>query len=123
EEDSPIMDELQAQALDELRLGAQLDPSMAREVAQGVRAGQSARGLGHGAADMAQEVMQRGVMAEKMRTARRAFASQIEGQRFSQQQGDREFGLQVAGMNQASAANPYALVLDRQTNPAGAYAG
>lgn len=72
-----LLGELNRQALSELQMGAQLDPSLRNEVQQSVRAGQAARGLGLGPADVYQEAMQTGSAAQALRSQRRSFAGGV----------------------------------------------
>jgi hypothetical protein len=78
-EQAKLLDELNRQAQSELELGAQLDPSMRREVEQQIRAGQAARGMGLGMNDLADEIFGTGMAAEDMRARRRGFATQMTG--------------------------------------------
>lgn len=74
-----LLDELNRQALEELSLGAGLDPSLRREVQQGVREGQTARGLGFGPSDLYEETMTLGRAGQELRARRRAFADAVAG--------------------------------------------
>jgi hypothetical protein len=74
-----LLGEMNNQALSELKLGATLDPSLAREVSQSVRGGQAARGLALGPANVYQEAMQIGSAGQALRNQRRAFAGQVAG--------------------------------------------
>lgn len=94
-EQQALLDRLNKEAQAELDQGASLDPSMAREVQQSVRAGQSARGMGLGLSDLAQEGYFTGLQAEQLRRARQTFA-----------QG-------VVGINQATSIDPFMATLGR----------
>lgn len=74
-----IEDKLASQAMDELNSGASLDPALADQVSQGVRAAQAARGMGFGLSDVATESLFLGREAEAMRRARQNFASNVSG--------------------------------------------
>lgn len=78
-----IEDKLAAQALEELNAGADLDPSLRREVVQNVRAGQADRGFGMGLADASVEGLFTGREAEAMRRTRQNFASGVAARRRS----------------------------------------
>lgn len=96
-----LLDQLTSQASDELGRGAQLDPDLARQVSQSVRAGQAARGFGYGNADVFAEAMGLGQAGQALRNQRRAFAGNVIGQR-SQVYGDPF--LQILG--RPSTVNP-----------------
>lgn len=74
-----LLDTLTSQAQEDLGAGASLSPSIAREVSQGVRAGQSARGLGYGQADVFQEAMARGLQGAQFQDRNRQFAGNVLG--------------------------------------------
>lgn len=67
---------LGGQITGELGMGANLDPSLAREVAQSVRRGQQARGMTAGNSPVAEEAMFTGLQANQLRRER-------QGQAFS----------------------------------------
>lgn len=90
-----LMDELNQQALSELGSGAAMDPALAREVTQRVRAGQGARGMGMGASDVDVEGLVAGQTAEQLRRGRQAFA------------------LDVVRANQATQTDPFQAILGR----------
>lgn len=69
--------ELARQIRQDLGLGGQLDPSVRREVQQGVRAGQVARGTVFGARPIAQEALFTGSAAQNLLQSRRAAAEQF----------------------------------------------
>jgi hypothetical protein len=98
-EQSSLVSELNTQAMSDLRLGATLDPSIRREVAQSARNSQAARGMGYGQNDAAQEQLFTGMRAEQLRGNR------------------RNFGLQVAGLNAQVNADPYSMILGRSGAP------
>ena len=103
-----LMDELNAQAMNELRAGASLPPSLTREMEQFVRGGQASRGMGFGMADVGQEALIKGLQAEQLQRRRQGF------------------GQQVAAMNSATAQDPFMAILGRPSvsvNQAGMIAG
>jgi hypothetical protein len=97
-----LMGELNSEALSGLQQGANLDPSLARQVSQSVRAGQAARGLGLGPSDVADEALFTGLQAQQLRQQRQGFATQ------------------VAGMNAQQSVDPLLAIVGRpsQANPA-----
>lgn len=90
-----LVAELNAQALSELRAGASLDPSLRREVQQGIRSGQAARGFGYGMNDLASEAAMTAMQAEQLRRARQGFA------------------MGMVGMNQQVSGDPFMAILGR----------
>lgn len=78
-ESARLLSLLQADAQEGLELGATLDPSLRREVAQSVRAGQAARGMGKGPVDLYTEALETGSAAEALRATRRANAGTTIG--------------------------------------------
>lgn len=90
-----LLDLLNTQARQELELGATLDPSLRREIAQSVRAGQASRGFGYGQNDIAAEALLTGATAEQLRQARRTFASG------------------VVGLNQGTSLDPFLATIGR----------
>lgn len=92
---APLLDELNRQALEELKSGASLDPSLRREIQQGVRAGQAARGMGYGTRDLADEATVTALQAEQLRRNRQTFAQSM------------------VGMNQATGGDPFMAILGR----------
>lgn len=100
-QEAALVDQLNAQATDELGRGATLDPSLAREVTQGVRQGQAARGMGFGPADLTEEALTRGAAAEQLRRQRQAFASG------------------VVGMDASTGLDPFMAILGRPGQQAG----
>lgn len=78
---SRLEDTLAAQAQAELDSGANLDPALAAQVSQGVRAAQASRGMGFGASDASVEGLFLGREAEAMRRARQGFAGTVAAQR------------------------------------------
>jgi hypothetical protein len=79
-DNAALLDEANRQALEELQLGATLDPSLRAEVQGGVRAGQASRGMGYGPSDVYEEAMQIGSAGQNLRNQRRAYASNVAGQ-------------------------------------------
>lgn len=98
---APLLDELNRQAMSELQSGAGLDPSLANEVSQGVRAGQAARGFGFGAPDAIAEAFARGSRGVDLRNQRRQFAGN------------------VIGLNQATGGDPFLAILGRPSQTLG----
>lgn len=78
-EQTALMDTLNRQAREELDMGAHLDPSLARQVQQGYRQGQAARGLGMGRSDAAMESFMMGQQANQLRRERQQFATGMVG--------------------------------------------
>lgn len=72
-----IRRQLGDQVATQLGYGANLDPQLAREVEQSVRAGQSARGMIRGNAPVTQEALMKGIQAEQLRQARQQAATQF----------------------------------------------
>lgn len=97
---APLLDLLNAQAQEELAAGADLDPSLEREISQGVRAGQAARGMGWGQPDVVTEAYSRGARGEELRRGRRNFAAN------------------VVGLNQAVSGDPLMAILGRPSQTA-----
>lgn len=98
---APLVDELNRQALSDLQAGAGLDPSLASEVQQGVRAAQAARGFGFGAPDAVAEAFARGQRGVDLRNQRRQFAGN------------------VVGVNQATGGDPFLTILGRPSQTLG----
>lgn len=92
-----LLDMMNQMAREELAQGSGMDAGMRREVTQGVRAGQAARGLGVGTSDLFEESMATGEAGQRLKGRRQAFASQ------------------VAGMNQAAVGDPFMAVVGRQS--------
>lgn len=97
-----LMGMLNEQAQSELASGAALDPALARQMSQSVRAGQAARGMGMGAADADVEALVAGQGAEALRRARQGFA------------------MDVVRANQATATDPFQAILGRPAQAWGA---
>jgi hypothetical protein len=74
EEDYAIRMMLAEQIGDELSYGATLDPSLRREVQQAVRSGQTARGMGRGVSDLADEIYAVGTRSDDLRRRRQGMA-------------------------------------------------
>jgi hypothetical protein len=92
-EQAAFLQALNQQALGELNLGSQLDPSLQREVSQAVRGGQAARGLGYGNSDLYEEAMTRGQAGQVLKQQRQNFANT------------------VAGLNQYARVDPMAAIM------------
>lgn len=74
---APLLDELNRQALDELKAGSGMDPELANTVSQGVRAAQAARGFGFGSPDAVTEAFARGERGLALKDSRRRFAGNV----------------------------------------------
>lgn len=74
-QNAALWDQLTQSATEELGYGAALDPELERLYAQTTRAGQAARGLGYGPADVLQEGRTLTELGQNLRTQRRAFAT------------------------------------------------
>ena len=94
-EQARLMEELNTQAMEDLEAGASLPPSLQRELEQQVRSSQAARGMGYGMVDVGQESLIKGLQAEQLQRRRQGFAQQ------------------VAGMNAATAQDPFMAILGR----------
>jgi hypothetical protein len=94
-EQAALMSELNRQAMSDLEAGASLPPDLARQMEQQVRSAQASRGMGFGMADVGQEALVKGLQAEQLQRRRQAFAQQI------------------AGMNAATAQDPFMAILGR----------
>jgi len=91
--------ELGRQIAGELQSGMAMDPEMQREIEQGVRAAQSARGVVRGTAPVATEALIKGSAAANLRKARQQAAQQF-----------------ITFQNQTQV-DPWAAVTGRQMNP------
>lgn len=100
-EQAALLDMLNQQAMEELSLGATLDPSLARQVQQSVRGAQAARGMGYGPTDVYQETYASGLKAEQLRRARQQFAQQM------------------VGINAATTVDPFMAILGRPSQSSG----
>lgn len=98
---SEIEDELQQQALSELKLGATLTPEEQMEVSQASRAGWSARGLVNSTPSAANEVLDRLNYANARRDQRRGFAQGVDAQVNQRQSSDRQFAQAAMGTTAA----------------------
>ncbi len=85
---SDIEEEMQRQALDELRLGGALTPEEQRSATQAARAAFSARGLATGSPAAVAEVLARDSFGRQRQTERRAFASGVDAQRTARKTAD-----------------------------------
>jgi len=109
-------------AIDDFKLGAKLDPSLAREVQQGYRNAASARGMAYSPYSAAEESYWQGMQANQLKQQRQAALSQLLGQRQSMvgdpfmqvlgRQGQafgsaQGYGAQGAGMGQALGPRIY----------------
>jgi len=100
-----LIDEMNRQALEDLQAGASLPPSLQRELEQHVRAGQAARGMGYGMADIGEEALIKGMQAEQLQRRRQGFAQN------------------VIGINAATSADPFMAILGRPGVQVGQAAG
>jgi hypothetical protein len=124
---SGLVDTMARQAQEGLDAGASVDPSLANEISQGVRAAQSSRGFGFSAPDAVTEAYARGSTGEALRNSRRQFA----GQTVSTLQatgGDPVMALlgrpsQVLGMGQSFGAQGQSFNPGTMFSPESAYAG
>lgn len=78
-EQARLLDLIMGDATQGMEMGATMDPSLRREVAQATRSGQAARGMGKGPIDLFTEAMQTGSAAEALRNSRRAAATNAVG--------------------------------------------
>jgi len=92
-------------AIDEFKLGAKLDPSLAREVQQGYRQAATARGMAHSPYSAQEEAYWQGMQANQLKQQRQSALSQLMGQR------------------QALTGDPFMQVLGRQGQAFGASGG
>lgn len=100
-----LEDKLAQAASDQLDAGARLDPALANEVSQGVRAAQAARGFGMGSSDADVEGLFLGREANAMRQQRQSFASD------------------VATRRRASTGDPFLAILGRPSTAANMASG
>lgn len=100
-----LVDELNRQAMEDLQAGANLPPSLARELEQYVRGGQASRGMGYGIADVSQEALVKGLQAEQLQRRRQQFARD------------------TIGTNIATGADPFMAILGRPGVQLGQAAG
>lgn len=96
-----LLDEINRQTLDQLGQGSSLDQDLLTNLRQQVRGSQAARGLGTGSGDAGLE----------------AYSTAMAGNALRQQR--LQNANQVAGLNQATTADPFQLILGR---PATAFA-
>lgn len=122
-----LEDELAKQAMAGLQAGGALDPAMANQVSQSVRAAQAARGFGQGASDVAVEGLFQGREALNMLNQRRGFASDVAARRRASTVDPFQAILgrpaTVPGMAQQAVGQGGAVAGDRQSfDPFSAYA-
>lgn len=77
--DSPILREMQRQALGDLSLGRTLSPEEQMQAQQAARAGFAARGMGVGTPSATAEVLNRDAFATQREANRRGFGATVEG--------------------------------------------
>lgn len=92
-------------AQDQNALGSQLDPSTVREIEQGTRAGQAARGNIYGTPQLTQEVMQRGQQGEARAQQRLGNLNTALGQQQSYLGAGLGLGDTAMGLYQQGLAN------------------
>ena len=92
-------------AIDDYKLGAKLDPSLAREVQQGYRNAASARGIVQSPYSAQEEAYWQGLQANQLKQQRQSALSQLMGQR------------------QALTGDPFMQVLGRQGQAFGSAGG
>jgi len=97
-----LVEGLQAQAGEDLAAGYDLNPVQKREVQQNIRESQAARGLGYGNTDSIMEALALDSAAESRRRERQGFATQ------------------VAGVSQATGADPFLSLFGRPSQTPGA---
>lgn len=122
-----LVGDLEKTAREQLAAGASLDPSLAGEVEQGVRAGQAARGFGFGAPDAVAEAFARGERGNALRQQRQQFATQTVGT-LQATGGDPVMALlgrpsQTLGMGQSFGAQGQGFTPGSLFNPESGYAG
>lgn len=106
---SAIEGELTSQALADLRLGGALSPDEMREIVQGGRAADSARGLANGSASAAREVMNRAGAVSARRLQRQQAAAGVDALSQQRKAGDRSYVLN-AGQQAMQFYDPYARI-------------
>tara|TARA_S200002703_G_scaffold17339_2_gene14318 strand:- start:403 stop:1239 length:837 start_codon:yes stop_codon:yes gene_type:complete len=94
-----LQDLLTQRATDQMSTQGVLDPELRREYQQSIRGAQSARGMGYGARDIAEEAAFSSLQADQLRRGRESFASS------------------VASLNAATQQDPFLAVLGRQGTP------
>ena len=102
-ENTALLDEMNRQA--RLGLNESLTAEDRRDIEQGVRSGQSARGFGYGNADLIQEVMTRSQAGRDLQDRNRQFAGN------------------VSQLNSANSVDPFAFVGSRRSDLSGAALG
>ena len=104
-EQAALMAELNKQAMSDLQLGGRLNASERRELQQGARGAQAARGFGYGINDAAIESWAQLQGSEQKRRERQQFAQSM------------------VGMNQATSADPFMAILGRPASMTPAMTG
>ena len=104
-EQAALMAELNQQAMYDLKLGGRLNASERRELQQGARGAQAARGFGYGINDAAIESWAQLQGSEQKRRERQQFAQSM------------------VGMNQATSADPFMAILGRPASMTPAMTG
>jgi len=97
-EQAALLQELNQQALSDLRLGGQLNAGEQRQLSQAARGAQAARGFGYGINDAAIESWAQLQGSEQKRRQRQGFAQSM------------------VGMNKATAADPFMAILGRPSS-------
>jgi hypothetical protein len=102
---SDLRTELERQALYELQLGGELTPEEERLATQQARGAYGDRGMLYGNPAIGAEVLNRDAMSRARLDQRRQFGALAQGIGFNEDQGNRQFGLNVQGQNEASQGN------------------
>jgi hypothetical protein len=98
---SPLEQELQNQALSDLKMGGQLSPEETRAAIQSARGASSARGLGQGVPAAVLEVLNRDAASRGRLNDRRSFAAGVDTNSTQRKAGDRSFTLNAINQSQA----------------------
>lgn len=100
-----LLGNLNTQALNDLALGNQLSPDQMRLMQQTSRAGDAARGLGFGPADVYRETMMQQGYGDQLQQQRRQFAAQMFGLDQGQQQSEASQAMNLLGQNANGVTN------------------
>ena len=101
-EQARLLDELNAGLTEDLAAGGELTPFERRQVEQATRAGQAARGMGVGPVDTFEEALNKTL-------ATRSYKANLRSQ-----------GMALAGVNQATSADPFLAILGRSSTASNA---
>lgn len=102
---SPLRDELEKQALAELKLGGQISPEAARLGEQQVRQSWSDRGLLYSNPAVSAELLNRDYLSQARLRDRQQFGALAQGIGQNEDTANRNFGIGVQGANEASQGN------------------